>query len=58
MSTPLSVIILTHNEAERLPQCVEAVRPVSDEILIVDSGSSDGTVVLAKELGTMYWSAP
>ncbi|MGB1735984.1 MAG: glycosyltransferase, partial [Schleiferiaceae bacterium] len=38
MSTPLSVIILTYNEAERLPQCVEAVRPVSDEVLIVDSG--------------------
>jgi putative solute:sodium symporter small subunit len=49
MPTPLSVIILTYNEAERLPLCVEAVRPVGDEILIVDSGSSDGTVVLANQ---------
>ena len=36
MPTPLSVIILTYNEAERLPQCVEAVRPIGDEILIME----------------------
>ena len=58
MPTPLSVIILTYNEAERLPLCVEAVRPVGDEILIVDSGSSDGTVVLAKELVTKVLERP
>ena len=51
MPTPLSVIILTYNEAER-PSGQEAGRPVSDEILIVDSGSTDGTVALAKQLDT------
>jgi len=58
MPTQLSVIILTYNEAERLPQCVEAVRPVGDEILIVDSGSTDGTVALAKEMGTNVLEHP
>lgn len=58
MPTPLSVIILTYNEAERLPLCVEAVRPVGDEILIVDSGSTDGTVRLANELGTKVLERP
>jgi len=58
MPTPLSVIILTYNEVERLPQCVVAVRPVGDEILIVDSGSTDGTVALAKELGTNVLEHP
>jgi glycosyltransferase involved in cell wall biosynthesis len=58
MLTSLSVIILTYNEAERLPQCVEAVRSVGDEILIVDSGSMDGTARLAKELGTNVLERP
>lgn len=58
MPTSLSVIILTYNEAERLPQCVEAVRSVGDEILIVDSGSMDGTARLAKELGTNVLERP
>ena len=58
MPTPLSVIILTYNEAERLTRCVEAGRPVGDEILIVDSGSTDGTVALAKQLDTNVLERP
>jgi len=47
----ISVVILTRDEAARLARCVEAVRGIADEILVVDSGSTDATVELAGKLG-------
>lgn len=48
--TLLSVAIITKNEEERLPNCLKSVT-FADEILVVDSGSRDGTVELAKSFG-------
>jgi len=47
---PLSVIIPTYNEEATLRGCLESVR-FADEILVVDSFSSDATVRLAREAG-------
>jgi glycosyltransferase involved in cell wall biosynthesis len=44
----LSVIIITKNEAENIRSCLESVR-WADEIVIVDSGSSDGTQAICRE---------
>jgi glycosyltransferase involved in cell wall biosynthesis len=49
--TPISVTIITKNEAERLPRCLESVCAVADEVLVVDSGSTDATVEIAKASG-------
>ncbi len=46
----LSVIIITKNEAENIRACLESVK-WADEIIVVDSGSSDDTVNICKELG-------
>lgn len=43
----LSVIIITYNEAENIARCLEAVK-WAEEIIIVDSGSTDDTVAIAK----------
>ena len=51
MATGLSVIILTLNEADMLPRSLPAALAVADELLVVDSGSTDGTQDLAKALG-------
>lgn len=48
--TPLSVAIITKNEEGRLPDCLQSVA-FADEVLVVDSGSTDSTVELAKSLG-------
>ncbi len=48
--SPLSVAIITKNEEERLPDCLKSVT-FADEVLVVDSGSTDGTVAVAKSLG-------
>jgi glycosyltransferase involved in cell wall biosynthesis len=46
----LSVILITKNEAENIRACLESVK-WADEIIVVDSGSSDATVEICRELG-------
>jgi glycosyltransferase involved in cell wall biosynthesis len=43
----LSVLIPTKNEAENLPACLATVR-WADEVVVVDSGSTDGTLEQAR----------
>jgi len=47
---PLSVAIITLNEADRIKACLETVS-FADEILVVDSGSRDDTVKIAESFG-------
>jgi glycosyltransferase involved in cell wall biosynthesis len=47
---PLSVVILTKNEAKRIADCIQSVR-WADEILVIDDESTDNTVALAEALG-------
>lgn len=46
----LSVIIITKNEAANIRACIESVA-WADEIVVVDSGSSDATAEICRELG-------
>jgi len=45
----LSVIVITKNEADRIRTCLASVQPVADELIVLDSGSDDDTVAIAKE---------
>ena len=47
---PLSVAIITLNAASQLEACLQSVR-FADEVVVVDSGSMDGTPALAERLG-------
>ena len=44
----LSVVIITYNEAKNIARCLEATQLVADEIIIVDSFSTDNTVQIAE----------
>jgi glycosyltransferase involved in cell wall biosynthesis len=46
----LSVIVITKNEEAMLARCLQSVR-FADEIVVVDSGSTDRTVDIARECG-------
>jgi glycosyltransferase involved in cell wall biosynthesis len=46
----LSVIIITKNEAHNIAACIDSAR-FADEIIVVDSGSTDATVDLATAAG-------
>ena len=50
-SLPLSIFLIAHNEADRIGATIRAVRALSDDIVVVDSGSTDGTPALATALG-------
>ena len=48
---PVSVFIIAKNEADRIGETIRAVRHLTDDLLVVDSGSTDETRRIAAELG-------
>lgn len=47
----ISVFIITKNEEKRIERAINSVKNIADEIIIIDSGSTDKTVDIAKNLG-------
>ncbi len=52
-----TIVILTKNEADNLPKCLSAI-PANYPVVIVDSGSTDSTVEIAKSHGCRVYSNP
>lgn len=53
--TRLSVIVITQNEARNIEACLRSVA-FADQIVVVDSGSTDNTVSLAAAMGALVHS--
>ena len=51
----LSVCLITHNEEANIVRTLESVRAIADEIVVVDSHSTDNTVTLAKSSGAIVF---
>jgi len=49
---PLSVIIITKNEARHIAACLQSVS-FATEIIVLDSGSTDGTIEIARQHGAV-----
>ena len=47
----VSACMIVKNEEELLPECLDSIRDWVDEIIIVDTGSSDKTIEIAKSYG-------
>ncbi len=54
MSTPyLSIVIVAQDEERTIAQVLDAVKAIASEIILIDSGSTDRTVEIAKKRGAM-----
>lgn len=49
----LSVIIITFNEEKNIGRCIDSVKELADEIIILDSYSTDTTIEIAKGKGAV-----
>lgn len=52
----ISLCMIVKNEEEVLERCLDSVKDLVDEINIVDTGSTDKTVEIAKNIRTVYFS--
>ncbi len=49
--TKLSLCMIVKNEETSLPQCLESIKDVVDELIVMDTGSDDQTVAIAESFG-------
>ena len=50
----LSTVIITFNEEKNIRRCLDSVQRVSDEVIVVDSFSADGTEAICREYGVKF----
>jgi glycosyltransferase involved in cell wall biosynthesis len=51
----LSVVIITYNEESAIERCIASVKNVADEVLVVDSYSTDKTKEICLRLGARFY---
>jgi len=50
----LSVVIITFNEEKNIKRCIDSVLNIADEVIVLDSFSTDATEDICKELGVQF----
>lgn len=58
MSNDITAIILTKNEELNIRRCIRSLGNLPDRIIVVDSGSSDSTIQIAKSMGAEIFIHP
>ncbi|MCR4659897.1 MAG: glycosyltransferase family 2 protein [Bacteroidales bacterium] len=54
----ISAVIITCNEARNIGRCLDSLAGVADEIIVVDSGSTDNTELICKEYNVRFDAHP
>ena len=55
MNNSIAVVILTYNEELHIERCIRSAKVVSNEIIVVDSFSTDNTCAIAERLGAKVY---
>ncbi|MFK5856533.1 MAG: glycosyltransferase family 2 protein [Bacteroidota bacterium] len=50
----LSIVIITFNEERNIRRCLESVMPIADEVIVVDSFSTDSTEIICSEFDVHF----
>jgi len=48
---PVSIVIITHNEADAITACISASKTITDDVIVIDNDSTDGTPFIATTNG-------
>lgn len=57
MSERISLCMIVRNEADTIERCLRSAAPAVDELIVVDTGSTDDTVRIARRYGAVVFSA-
>lgn len=57
-SSTLTLCLIVRDEAELLPACLDAAAPQADELVVVDTGSTDETSAIARSYGARVLEVP
>src|SRR6056297_459443 len=50
----ISAVVITYNEERNIRHCLESVKDIADEIVVVDSFSTDQTETICREMGAVF----
>ena len=53
----LSLVIISFNEEKDIGRCIDSAKDIADEILVLDSNSTDRTVAIAESRGAIVRQA-
>ncbi|MDO6739317.1 glycosyltransferase family 2 protein [Wenyingzhuangia sp. 2_MG-2023] len=53
--TTITAVILTYNEEQHIERCIQSLKHTVEQVVVVDSYSSDNTVKIAKRLGAKVY---
>lgn len=54
MKSPISAVIITKNEEKHIARCIQSLLPITDDIIIIDSGSTDNTEYVCKQFPVTF----
>ena len=54
----ISGLVITYNEEENISDCINSLKKVCDDIVVIDSNSTDATVEMAKNMGAKVVTQP
>jgi glycosyltransferase involved in cell wall biosynthesis len=57
-ATKLSAVIITYNEEKNIERCLDSLKDVADEIVVVDSSSTDKTPNICQRKGVIFYQNP